>query len=277
MSVLSGEKFKLKLIPASEVMLHEQSEDTRYIKLIERFKQEKVLFNPLIVGKFNDNYILIDGANRFRALKESGCLIILAQIVNYKSPKVKLKSWYHFVNIITFHDLEKFLNKNNFEYKTCSSRLLREKLSVRLNYVGVVSKSGKAMCIRFSKKLPEMLKQFSILNKYYESNFSYTRVDSDANLDNLDDLSPNDGLLFIYPPFKKEDIVKISKVPEKLPAGITRHLIPNRVLRIKFEIESLISADNLEQKNENLGKLVAGKIESKKVRLYREPILIFDE
>ena len=56
MSILSGEKFKLRLIPASEILLHEQSEDNRYSKLIERFKKEKELFNPLIVGKYNDKY-----------------------------------------------------------------------------------------------------------------------------------------------------------------------------------------------------------------------------
>lgn len=277
MSILSGEKFKLRLIPASEVLLHEQSEDKRYVKLIERFKQEKELYNPLIVGKYNDKYILIDGANRFEALKETGCKTILAQIVNYKSSKVRLKSWYHFVNGITFDVLSNFLDKNNFSYKNCRFKSLKEKLSESLNYVGVVSKSGKAICIKFSKKLPEMLKELTLLNKYYESNFSYLRIDSDSNLESLDELSPSDGLLFMYPSFKKQDIVKISQLPEKMPAGITRHLIPNRVLRIKFEIEALKSADNLEQRNAELEKLIEQKIESKKVRLYREPILIFDE
>jgi len=277
MSILSGEKFKLRLIPASEIMLHEQSEDTRYNKLIERFKHEKVLFNPLIIGKYNEKYILIDGANRFEALKKSGCKTILAQLVNYKSPQVKLKSWYHFVNGITFDALNRYLKKNNFETKKCTFTFLKEKLSSKLNYVGIVSKSGEAICIKFIKKLPEMLKELCSLNKYYENNFSYHRIDSDFNPDNMNDLSEKDGLLFVYPAFKKDDIVRISMLPEKLPAGITRHLIPNRVLRIKFDIESLKSADNLEQRNEELGKLVKQKIDSKKVRLYKEPILIFDE
>jgi hypothetical protein len=115
------------------------------------------------------------------------------------------------------------------------------------------------------------------LNKYYESKYNYTRIDSDTDLSDISALSPDEGLLFIYPDFKKEHIVKIAQLKQKLPAGITRHLIPNRVLRIKYEIQDLKSGDNLQQRNNELNKLIEQKIQNKKVRLYKEPILIFDE
>ncbi len=277
MSVLSGEKFELKLIPAEQVLLHEQCEDDRFNKLIERFNSEKVLYNPLIIGKFKKKYILIDGANRFEALKRIGCKTILAQLVDYASRTVKLKSWYHFVKGLSMEELISFLENNNLNYGKCRFSRLKKKLNSKFNYIGAADKNGNAVFIKLSKKMPEMLNELCSLNKYYESKFSYVRIDSDTRLDGINHLSAEPGILFIYPAFNKKHIIKIAGLREKLPAGITRHLIPNRVLHIKFEIESMKSGENIEQSNCELQKLIENKIEFKKVRLYREPVLIFDE
>jgi hypothetical protein len=273
MSILAGEKFELRLIKSSDLSLHEECEDNRYNKLIERFKEEKVLYNPLIVGEYQDKFILIDGANRYEALSRIGCKAILAQLVNYKSSKVRLKSWYHFVNSMTMDDLKDYLISHSLEYKEWN---VKKKFN-KINRVGVISKNGEAICIKFSKDFEEMMKSICALNKYYETEFNYIRIDSDADLSDINGLSPNEGLLFVYPDFQKEHIVKISQLSQKLPAGITRHLIPNRVLRIKYEIDELKSDNNLEKRNDELNKLIENKVESKKVRLYKEPILIFDE
>lgn len=273
MSVLAGEKFELRLIKASEVLLHEECDDNRFNKLIERFKEEKVLYNPLIVGKYKNKFILIDGANRFEALKRSGCKTILTQLVNYKDREVRLKSWYHFASGMQMDDLKHYLSGVNLEYKKWNVKKRLDKI----NRVGVISKSGETICIKFSMSFEELLLTLSALNKYYESEFSYVRIDSDTDLTDMKRLSPDEGLLFVYPDFKKKHIVKIAKLKQKLPAGITRHLISNRVLHIKFEIENLVSDENLDERNDELNEIIENKIESKKVRLYKEPILIFDE
>jgi len=277
MSILAGEKFELRLIKSDEVLLHEECEDNRYKRLIERFNEEKVLYNPLIVGRYKNKFILIDGANRFEALRQMGCKAILAQLVNYKSSKVSLKSWYHFVNEMTMDDLKDYLDKTGLSYRKWSASGRIKKGIRKVNQVGVVSKNGEAICIKFSRDLNEMLKSLCALNKFYETQFSYLRIDSDTDISNIDELSPDDGLLFVYPLFKKEHIVKITKLKQKLPAGITRHLIPNRVLHIKLLIDTLITDQNLEHRNNELEKFIQYKIDTKKVRLYKEPILVFDE
>ena len=116
-----------------------------------------------------------------------------------------------------------------------------------------------------------------MLNRFYEKKYNYNRVNSEFKLRRIEDISSKDGLLFIYPEFKKKDIIKISGLKEKLPAGITRHLIPNRVLHIRFPISLLKRVGDLKKRNEELQFIVDKKIEHKKVRLYKEPLLIFDE
>jgi hypothetical protein len=275
MSILAGEKFELRLMSSSEILLHEECEDNRYGRLVERFNEEKVLYNPLIVGRVEDRYMLIDGANRFQALREIGCKAILAQIVDYGSPDVSLRSWFHFVNELTTPELETYLKSNNIEYDKWDGILPLEKL----NHIGVISNGSRMMKIIFPEELPKMLNSLSKFNRFYESEYTYTRIDSDTDISsgNVSELSPEEGILIVYPDFKKEDIIKISRLKQKLPAGISRHLIPNRVLHIKILIEALRSDENLDKRNEELQKHIQYKIDTKKVRLYREPLLIFDE
>jgi hypothetical protein len=148
---------------------------------------------------------------------------------------------------------------------------------IAFNSVGVVSSNGEAILIKCSNVLTEMLKTLCMLSKYYESNYSYSRIDSDTDIRDVRNLSPEDGLLFIYPDFRKEHILEIAGSAQKLPAGISRHLIPNRVLHIKILIDALKTDEHLDKRNEELDKFIQYKIETQKVRLYREPILVFDE
>jgi hypothetical protein len=268
-----GEKFELKLLKSSDILLHEEVEDNRYERLYNRLKEDKVLYNPLIVGRYKKTYVLIDGANRFEALKKIGAKTILVQIVDYKSPCLKLKSWYHFVSEMTFDDLRVYLKGNGLKFQKWNMKSRLDKL----NYIGVCGTDGKGIKIKLSKKLDEMLKSLCSLNKYYENNFGYTRIDSDADFKNLKQVLPGEGLLFVYPMFSKKIIIKIASGENKVPAGITRHLLPNRVLHIKFEVEKLLSNENLKERNKELNNLMHQKAELKKIRLYKEPILIFDE
>jgi hypothetical protein len=273
MSILAGEKFELKLLPSNIVNLHEECEDNRYGKLIDRFTGEKVLYNPLIVAKYDDKYILIDGANRFEALINIGCKSILAQLVDYNSDKVVLKSWYHFVSGMTLEDLTNYANSSSLSFTECQTGQKPESARQLI----VKSTTNQAICVNLEHSLEEMLKSLSELNRYYENEFSYARIDSDTDISDVKKLSPDEGLLFVFPEFSKKDIVTIAGLSQKLPAGISRHLIPNRVLHIKILIDALMSDQNLEKRNEELEKYVQYKIDTKKVRLYREPLLVFDE
>lgn len=273
MSILAGEKFQLKLLPSEQILLHEECEDNRSGRLLERFKDENVLYNPLIVAEYEGKYILIDGANRFEALKNMGCKTILAQLVDYKSQDVKLRSWYHFVNGISANELILFCKSNGFQLISAECPVK----PVIKNEVSVIFTTGEKFIMKFSAVPEEMLKQLSVLNRFYENEYSYLRIDSDTDINDVSGLSNEEGMLVVFPEFTKDDIINISGFSQKLPAGISRHLIPNRVLHIKILIDALKTADNLDKRNEELEKYIQYKIDTKKVRLYREPILVFDE
>jgi len=85
------------------------------------------------------------------------------------------------------------------------------------------------------------------------------------------------GILIDFPDFKKEHIVKIARKKLKIPTGISRHILKNRVLHVKYALKNLKDTNNLEKKREDLSKYLYKKIDDNKVRQYKESVIIFDE
>ena len=170
------------------------------------------------------------------------------------------------------------LQEKRIKFKSYNfNAFLRNLKKRKLNQIGVLSRQKESVSIGLNENFSEMLKGYCILNRFYEKRYNYNRVNSDFKLRSIKEISEKDGLLFIYPEFQKKHIIKIAVLKEKLPAGITRHLVPNRVLHIRFPIVLLKKVGDLKKRNEELRYIVDKKIEHKKVRLYKEPLLIFDE
>ena len=77
--------------------------------------------------------------------------------------------------------------------------------------------------------------------------------------------------------FKKQNVIAAAKNNLCIPSGITRHILLNRVLHVRYEISKLKDENNLEKKNKDLKKYLINKIDSNKVRQYREYVIVFDE
>ena len=85
------------------------------------------------------------------------------------------------------------------------------------------------------------------------------------------------GLLVEFFHFNKKQIVNIANNDSKLPAGISRHILDNRVLHGRYDIAKLKDDRDLEQKRADLNKYLLNKIDTNKVRQYRESVIVFDE
>jgi hypothetical protein len=81
----------------------------------------------------------------------------------------------------------------------------------------------------------------------------------------------------LLPVFSKEEIGSIALRGILLPMGITRFVIPQRILRVDISNEVLASSVSLEEKNLFLSELIRYRLENKKIRFYQEPILFLNE
>jgi hypothetical protein len=59
--------------------------------------------------------------------------------------------------------------------------------------------------------------------------------------------------------------------------GITRHVVAGRALGMDVPLEWLTDSQSLEAKNAWLNDLILQRLKANKVRLYQEPVFVFDE
>jgi L-serine kinase (ATP) / ParB family transcriptional regulator, heme-responsive regulator len=270
--------FNLNLFKIKDIKLHETTETNRLRNIFERISNSKHLMNPVIVGQYDDELILIDGANRLSTLKEIGCKLIIAQITDYRDRKIKLRNWNHFIYDIGINEVKEFCDRNKFTYNETSYKEGKGFLKNNHNCVLVSDIiSGKVLTIKLPRKFDDNVKRLNDFTKFYFNVYNFDRSEEEIIFKDLCKYSRRKGVLVEFFKFRKEQIVKIAKSKAKLPAGISRHILDTRVLHVRYEISKLKDDKDIEVKREDLNKYLISKIDSNKVRQYRESVIVFDE
>ncbi|MFQ5577473.1 MAG: hypothetical protein ACE5G8_10860, partial [Anaerolineae bacterium] len=88
---------------------------------------------------------------------------------------------------------------------------------------------------------------------------------------------PNMVGLFVYPAFTIEQILQISSVGKVVPAGLTRFIIPGRVLRLNLDLTRLKKDEPKALKTAWLNKQVRKLVANHHIRYYEEPVYLLDE
>lgn len=270
--------FNLKLLKISEIKLHEDTENKRLRNIFNRISHDKFLMNPVIVAKYDDDYILIDGANRLSSLEEIGCKLVLAQIIDYKDKAIKLLSWNHFVYEFELSKLIELCKKEGWKYEYTNLRDGQKAASKGINKILASDiENDTHILITFKNKFEDILKALLKITSLYTGKYNFDRSESDIKIQELKKFSRKKGVLVDFPDFTKEDIVKIARNNLKIPTGISRHILKNRVLHVKYGIKNLLDENNMDKKIKELDKYLYKKIDDNKVRQYKESVIIFDE
>lgn len=270
--------FDLKLLKISDIKLHENTENKRLRNIFQRISHDKFLMNPVIVAKYDDDYILIDGANRLSSLEEIGCKLVLAQIIDYKDKAIKLLSWNHFVYDFELSKLIELCEEEGYKYEYTDIRNGQKAAAKGINKVLASDiENNKHILITFKNNFEQSLEALLKITSLYAHKYIFDRTESDIKINELQKFSRKKGVLIDFPDFKKEDIVKIARNNLKIPTGISRHILRNRVLHVKYPIKNLFDENNLDKKSKELEKHLYKKIDDNKVRQYKESVIIFDE
>ncbi len=234
--------------------------------------------NPVIVGKYNEDNILLDGANRYGSLKELGCKMILAQVVDYKDNNLKLEKWNHLVYDFDIDVLKKFCENNDVAFENSSYEKGLEILERKFHYILCADiKGDETILIELSTNLDKMLSQLNAITKIYFKQYIFDRSECDIKFSDIKKYTRKPGVLITFPNFKKKHIVSIANNNSRLQAGISRHRISNRVLHVKYEIKKLMNDRDIAGKKEDLKRMLIEKIDKNKVRQYQESVIVFDE
>jgi len=89
---------------------------------------------------------------------------------------------------------------------------------------------------------------------------------------------PDVTAVVVFPHFEPDEILELAMSGARLPAGITRHLIRWRALRVNVPIERLADrTQSPDQKNAWLREWLTERVTTRHVRFYEEPTVLFDE
>ena len=83
--------------------------------------------------------------------------------------------------------------------------------------------------------------------------------------------------LFTFPIFSLDMILALAAQGRTVPAGITRFVIPGRILRLNAPLARLASDEPIESKRRWLDNLVRERLADRQVRYYQEPVILLDE
>jgi hypothetical protein len=81
----------------------------------------------------------------------------------------------------------------------------------------------------------------------------------------------------VFPQFKPEEVFDAASGGEFLPAGLTRFVIPGRILRLNADLRRLKADEPLSAKRAWFNQFLAEKLARSRLRYYQEPVILLDE
>ncbi|MBM3286149.1 MAG: hypothetical protein FJY88_02200 [Candidatus Eisenbacteria bacterium] len=283
-----GELPRLRVVPISKILLHEDTEAARMRRVAARLEQDGVLRHPPIVAQAGGGrgLLLLDGAHRVTGLKALGLKQILVQIVEYGDRLVELQRWHHLIYI---EDRARFLRKLR---ALKDVRLIPQQApatgspfrSRKGTYAQIIFRDRSSLLLVPSDGLPRedrrwLARAVPILRHahglYRERGF-LDRISYDE-FDWVGANHPRFTGLVVFPHFTKEEILRVGRAKEKLPAGITRHLIPKRALRVDLPLWVLSRNLSIEELNQRLIEMILSRIQEGRIRFYSESTFSFNE
>lgn len=264
----------LRIVPSASLLLHEECDPGRVERLARVLLADGVLRNPPVVAQLDGGmYVVLDGANRVTALQQAGFPDQLVQVVDYADPAVALEVWAHLLQddgvLIRSEGLPALI------WRPMPEEAVRAGLEDGSLACGVLGADG-AFGLSSGAGLADRIRALGEVVVRYRGRVPIFRV-LDSRLGDLAHEYGRAAALVLFPRFTKQDISAIAHLPVKLPTGISRHVIPQRALRVNLDLALLRAEEPAAEKQARLDTLVRARLLEHRVRHYPEPTVLYDE
>lgn len=244
----------LQILPLDTLRIHEQTIPENERNLRENMLNLGRLVDPIIVdGK---NHVVLDGNHRRAVLASLKTEYAVCQVVDYDSPSIRVGGWYLATKSLPFERMGRaeatdraagqaaldrmdaaFLiarRKNgldSFSLLSSSDRQLKTVLEDQRRFLGMLKGSGSPVG------------SGSGAGKSGNSHESGNGGDNGNNHDlhfiedsRLDYFLERGYSVLMRRVFTKEEIIREAVADRPLPPKSTRHMIPNRIIRLNFHL-----------------------------------------
>jgi hypothetical protein len=242
-----------------------------------------VLKNPPIVTEARspergECFVVLDGANRVSVARDSDLPHFLVQVVRYDDAAVKLTTWHHALSGFPYERLERELQRvPGLTLRLEDLGHARALLARREAIAYIVAGEDRALTLLGDHGLYERNALLNAVVDLYRDRVPFHRATRDG-LREARARFPDVTALVVFPRFHPDEILEIATSGARLPAGITRHVIPWRALRVNVALDLLADpAKTIEEKNRWLRAWVEERTVQKNIRFYEESTVLYDE
>jgi hypothetical protein len=269
----------LRILAAKSLIPHEDCDPRRIDRLSQRLKADGMLKNPPIVAPIpnSNNYVILDGANRALSFVNLEIPHIIAQLVTYQGSSVELDTWYHVVAGMDLSEFEDALTeRTGLHLQGCTLDEGRSALENRKAAAYIISEDGVRLVSNTSTSLRHDTALLNRLVSVYKGKADIYRASNDI-WEIQKPYYPDITALVVFPRLTPADIIQAAQSGEKIPTGITRHIIPHRALNINFPLDVLEADRSLEEKAAQLQEWLMERMAANAIRFYSESTFSFNE
>lgn len=273
----ADESLSLQLVPIELVVPHEETDAKRVARLMERLEADGRLVNPPITTYWKGKYVILDGATRFTAFKELGYPHIIVQVASTNRDGVQLHTWYHAISSERpFAELQTELQK--IDGLTLTPLAAAD--------IPAVFRRPDALCYFLDPAGNALLatapaddNQLTTMNQMVQCYNQWGSVERTllTNPSRLLAQFPQMAAVAIFPQFKPETVFDVASDGRFVPAGLTRFVIPGRILRLNADLQRLKGDEPLAVKRAWFNDFLADKLARSRLRYYQEPVVLLDE
>lgn len=266
----------LRIVPLDKVFPHEHFDRKRAESLADRLKEDLFLSNPPITMQTSNGYMVLDGATRVSALKILGHPHGLVQVIE-NDDDLRLHTWYHVVRQLTTSKLIAILNA--LPEVILEPAETDRAMEIMFAYGGlcvIQTIDGRSSVVQPAPGVDRIEALNVLTNTYIDAGVVSRTLETDSIT--LRNYYPDMAALVIFPEYTVQQVMKAAEIGRMFPAGITRFIIPGRVLRVNADLNVLASKTlTLREKNRWLHDLLVEKEGRGKIRFYEEPVFLLDE
>jgi hypothetical protein len=225
-----------------------------------------------------EKLLVLDGVNRISALRLLNIPDVLIQRVDYEDEKVKLSSWNHLIFNAQKEEIIKKLKDLNLEVSFCPLNWAEEALKDQrtISYFLFSDLSGFVVNTANSTS-EDKVKNLCKLMATYNGRSEIRYLDPDNHFISMFEHFENSSAVNLIPQFDKKEILNLALKGILLPFGVTRFIVPNRVLGLEVSCSVLAAQTSLLEKNLFLKELLIYRLKTQKAKFYQESVTLFNE
>ncbi len=254
---------KLQIVPTEALKPHEEIINYNFQKLREAMLNMGRLVDPIIIdGK---NYVVIDGNHRRKVLETIKCPNAACQVVDYENPSIKVGSWFPVSKTVKPDEIPGFKpEKVDFEAGLAALQ------SLDGTFLHVVGEGKNKVCHLYDsteQKLSGVISQQGKFISALEGKEVQYVADDKIN----EYLSQGYGAFYrrIY---TKQEIVAQALAGRVMPPKSTRHMIPDRIIRLNLHLGWL--AESPEVAKEMMDNMLRRRLNEGSIRRYTETVIV---